>query len=89
MTTFDYRFVLTTDSLSPFGATMIGEMINVSKMSDEEMRKCGVDFAKSNKEWFDAASKTHMIMVDYGQSKINGGLGASYPIESVILTKPE
>lgn len=87
---YDYRFFL---SLSlereiDFGAIHLGDLNNTKKLEDIDLRKYGINLVKNNSDYMNKASTTHMIVVDYGISKLSNGLGASYPIETIILTKP-
>ena len=81
------RFFLVVNADQMFGATHLGDLNNTT-MSVEDLRAHAIKLVKENPEWTSMATKTHMILVDCGTSKMAGGLGASHPHETIILTKP-
>jgi hypothetical protein len=85
---YDYRFFLTINAKQNFGAIHLGDLNNTKELDDINLRKYGISLIENNSNYINKASTTHMIVVDYGISKLSNGLGASYPIETIILTKP-
>jgi hypothetical protein len=86
--TCDYRFVLAEDSRQKIGCIHLGDLVNSEELNDDTLRAHGIEFVKTNPEYVIMCSTTHMIVVDCGNCKLTGGLGASHPFETIILTRP-
>ena len=58
--------------------------------SDEQLRDYIMEYIDKSGERarYESLLKSHYLSVDVGRDKDHGGLGASVPLETVILTRP-
>ena len=82
-----YRFYIVNDTQQSFGALMKKDIPDSVILNDEKLRQIAREAIMSDKNWECLVTSGHKVICDVGISKFEGGLGASQPIETVLLFK--
>ena len=84
-----YRFFLTPRPNATFGANLVKDIPSSIPKTDAELKEMAKNYILEDEKFSKLYFESNLYVVcDVGNSKDYGGLGSSYPHETLILYKP-